>query len=117
VYTRQGVIIVGHGVISKEGITLVKLPVDPGRLRYLKDISGLYPLKIQKHIKNKLGLKSNEEIPDSYHDRLMTADPEPELRKINLKAHEKAFREMKEFEPYIRSKTVRRNTFRTKVRR
>jgi len=107
-----GVIEMGAGVITKEGIFIVKFPENKNKLMQLDGkIQDKYREGVRKHLKNELGCV----ITESAEHQLKTL-PQNEQNKLLLKTHSKAFRELVKEEPDIRIQTVRR-THRGTMRR
>jgi hypothetical protein len=113
-YTRYGIMIAGHGVISKHGILIIKIPDSEKRLQELRESFGRRYLKQTKtNVKNALGV-TRWDLAVKKSKTTMSSD---EIRELNAKSHYKAFKSLVKEEPDIKTKTVRKNTFRTKVRR
>jgi hypothetical protein len=112
---RYGIIHAGFGVITKDGIFIWKLPENQKKLARLNNVGDTFTDNIRDNAEEYFGPATSsirKKMID--HDEKTTRHG---AHKIINRIAKKSFESVQEDEPGIRSRTVRRNTFRTRVRR
>jgi len=111
----NGIYVMGHGVITKKGIFIVKMPDNEERLNelYTKQLDKHYNESVKKHIENKLGVRGWEAANQKAKGLGMSID---DANHMLEKAYTTSFKELLQKEPSIGTKIVPR-THRFNMRR
>lgn len=113
--TGSNVFIVGHGVISKSGIFIVKIPQSEKRYKEVQQLFG--QKKFIKKVKEKVKKKLDVNTWVAVKKKASTMDKH-EREKINNRAFGETFREIAKEIPDIKTERVgRAHRFNTRVRR
>ena len=116
---KFGVIMVGLGIITPVAITLLKLNYSKAELEYLtKKLPDWYRLQTNAYVSESIGRKMRNGVMPQKDKVYLNEFSEAEYAKLQQRPQLKTLRDMTKNAPkQIHSKTIRRNTFRTKVRR
>jgi hypothetical protein len=113
-FNGYGMVHAGHGVITKKGILIWKLPANQKKLAKMENIKNVYIKKVNESSGKYFG-----QIQPDLKKELIALDEKTTMHgpnKIINRVGKEAFRSVQETEPGIRTRMVRRNTFRTRVR-
>jgi hypothetical protein len=109
-----GVNIVGHGIVTKRGIIIIKIS---GKEDKLLDLHDLVPSTYKNTTRTLIKQELNQTTWVGAKREAVNRLTEKERMALMARMHKKAFRSMIENEPDIRAKTVRRSIQGRRLRR
>jgi hypothetical protein len=107
------IIVIGFGIITPYGISILKLPEDHDKLDHINsELKTEYPKQIKRYIKNRLGQKTWKGAVEHASENLN----EPSKENLVNQAYHRTFQNIINAEPNASVRTIRRHT-RRRMRR